>query len=309
MNPILVVLPYHNGDIELARKLLEWIAELGSCKPHSILLCADATVPRDKVLELMAIARPHFSVTRTMLVAVPAPAEGKPVWPPNVMFLNAARQVRDQFRLDFLWLEPDAIPIYSGWLDDIAEEYSECPYRFMGSLIKQQGQEGLPPEYLNGVAVYPNDAFDLFDKLTSIKDSSQAFDIGSASFVVPKSLNTLLIHHYYGTKELPPVFVETRAPDAPKNYVMLDFVPLQAAIFHRSKDGKLIDLLRTKRNTPKDVEQEQNARVISEGASDPVFKSEDKKVEPEKLPEASAPSIPAQPPAVKRGNQRVPANA
>jgi hypothetical protein len=245
--PLLVVLPYHNGDIELARKLLEWIAELGSCHPHSILLCADASAPRDKVLELMAIARPHFTNTRTMLVIVPAPADGKKVWPPNVMFLNACRQVWDQFKMNFLWLEPDAIPLYARWLDDIAEEYEECPLRFMGSLIKQQGQEGLPPEYLNGVAVYPNSAFEVFDKITSVKDSSQAFDIGSAASVVPKSMNTRLIQHYYGTKELPPVFVETRAPDAPKNHVMLDFIPVGTAIFHRSKDGKLIDLLRAKR--------------------------------------------------------------
>lgn len=301
MNPILVVLPYHSGDIEIARKLLEWIGELGSCQPHSLLLCADASAPRDKVLELMAIARPNFSQVRTMLVTVPAPAEGKKVWAPNVMFLNAARQVQDQFKLDFLWLEPDAIPMCEMWLHYIAEEYTQCPYRFMGSLIKQQGQEGLPPEYLNGVAVYPNDAFDVFDKIVSVKDSSQAFDIGSAAAVVPKSLNTRLIQHYYGTKELPPVFVESRAPDAPKNHVTLDFVPKEAAIFHRSKDGKLIDLLRAKRLTP------------------PSMETGDEKKEPEKapagtdknLPEPTSPSANITQPLTPkpRGNQRAPANA
>jgi hypothetical protein len=298
--PLLVVLPYHNGDIELARKLLTWIAELGSCKPHSILLCADASCPRDKVLELMAIARPHFANTRTMLVAVPVPSNdigeaAQKIWPPNVMFLNAARQVQDQFKSDFLWLEPDAIPIYPGWLDDISEEYMECPYRFMGSLIKQQGQEGLPPEYLNGVAVYPNDAFQVFDKIASVKDSTQAFDVGSAAAVVPKSLNTRLIQHYYGTKELPPVFVESRAPDAPKNHVTLDFIPKEAAIFHRSKDGKLIDLLMARRTevAKKEPETIEAGRLLEPGP------------EPEKTPAAPEKTSP-QPPEASNTNQPLP---
>lgn len=271
--PLLVVIPYHIGDIELAKKLIEWIGDLGSCKPHSLLLCADASIPRERVLELMAIARPHFNQTRTMLVTMPTADGESKVWPPNVMFLNAARQVRENFRFDFIWLEPDAIPMYAGWLDDIAEEYGECPRRFMGSLIKQQGQPGLPPEYLNGVAVYPNDAIEVFDKIKSVADSTQAFDIGSAAAVVPKSSNTRLIHHFWGTKDMPPIFVETKAPDSPKNHVTLDFVSKEAAVFHRSKDGKLIDLLRAKRGIVRGVtspgpKMDSASHIILEGGPD-----------------------------------------
>lgn len=283
-HPLLVVLPYHAGDIDLARKLVEWIAELGSCEPHSLLLCADAAAPRDKIVELMELARPHFLKVQTMLVTVPAPAEGKTVWPPNVMFLNAARQVRECYKFDFLWLEPDAIPMYAGWLDDIAEEYAETALRFMGSLIKQQGQEGLPPEYLNGVAVYPNDAIEVFEKIATVKDSSQAFDIGSASIVVPRSVNTPLIQHYFGTKELPPVFVASRVSDSPKNHVTLDFIRKDAAIFHRSKDGKLIDLLKARRSEilpPKETEPVVLSQVLEPApAGTPVVKGLSTEVEP-----------------------------
>lgn len=245
--PLLVVLPYHAGDIDLARKLIEWIAELGSCKPHSLLLCADTAAPRDKIVDLMELARPHFVKVQTMLVSVPQPAEGKTVWPPNVMFLNAARQVNQCYKRAFLWLEPDAVPMYAGWLDDIAEEYEETPLRFMGSIIKQQGQEGMPSEYLNGVAVYPNDAIDVFDKIAPIKDGIKAFDIGAATVLMSRSSDTPLIKHYWGERNLPPVFVEAKTPDSPKNHLTLDFIPKEAAIFHRSKDGKLIDILRKKR--------------------------------------------------------------
>lgn len=244
MNPLLVVLPYHPGDLELAKKLLVWIAELGSCKPHSLLLCADSKIPQDQMRELMDIARPNFHRVTTMIVTVPTASNDMRVWAPNVMFLAAARQVHTNYKHDFLWLEPDAIPVHPGWLDDIAIEFARCPKRYLGSIIHQDNQPGLPADYLNGVAVYPNDAIELFDRITSIKTSEHAFDIGSAKYVVPKALNTPLIRHYYGTKEMPPVFVEAKAPDSPKNHVTLDFVGEEAAIFHRSKDGNLIELLR-----------------------------------------------------------------
>lgn len=253
--PLLVVLPYHAGDIEIARKLVAWITELGSCKPHSLLLCADSKVPQEQMRSLMESARPLFAHISTMICTVLENTEDakNPYWAQNQMFLAAARQVKTNYRLDFLWLEPDAIPIYPGWLDDIAEEYEECAKRFMGSVVHQDGQPNMPKDYLNGVAVYPNDAIELFMGIESVKNGGAAWDIGSAGQVVPKSINTTLIKHYYGTKEMPPVFVEARASDAPKNHVTLDFVQPGVALFHRSKDGKLIDLLSKKRNTPKPV--------------------------------------------------------
>jgi hypothetical protein len=301
--PLLVVLPYHAGDIDLARKLVEWIAELGSCRPHSLLLCADAAAPRDKVLELMELARPHFLKVQTMLVTVPVPTEGKPVWPPNVMFLNAARQVRECYKFDFLWLEPDAIPMYAGWLDDIAEEYGESPFKYMGSLIEQKGQEGLPPKYLNGVAVYPNDAISVFEKIVPVKDHSKAFDIGSAPAVIHRAGNSLLIHHFWGNKELPPIFVDTKAPDSPKNHVTLDFVRPAAAIFHRSKDGKLIDLLRARRGAV--IPPKENETVVLSEVLEPKTEPEKTSPQPPELTHAPQPTTQNR----RQTNQRAAANA
>lgn len=242
--PLLIVLPYFSGDFEIAKKLLIWIAELGSCKPHSLLLCADSLVPQEKMRELMDIARPHFIRVTTMIVTVPMATAEQKVWAPNIVFLNVARQVHETSKLPFLFLEPDAIPIYPGWADDIAEEYEECPARFMGSIVKQVGQPGLPPEYLNGVAVYPNDAIEVFERIASVKDSSQAFDVGSASVVIPRAMNTPLIQHLWGEKDLPPIFVKSKLPTSPKNHLTIDVIRKEAAIWHRSKDGSLIQILR-----------------------------------------------------------------
>lgn len=310
--PLLVVLPYHSGDFKIAKKLLDWISELGSCKPHSMLLCADSAVPQEQMRELMDIARPNFVRVTTMIVTVPASA----AWKPNEMFLAAARQVKETCKLPFLWLEADAIPIYAGWLDDIAEAYKECPARFMGSIIKQTGQVGLPAEYLNGVAVYPNDAIEIFEKIATIKDGTQAWDIGGASVVVPRSMNTPLIFHYYGTKELPPVFVAARASDAPKNHVMLDFVPFTAAIFHRSKGGELIDLLRAREKSRMETHAAARAHqklVFDENTSVEQAKSTLEELKQGQIPQVgeskSPPSNVTQPLTPKpRGNPRAPAN-
>jgi hypothetical protein len=244
MNNLLVVLAYCPKDLEITKKLLFWISELGSCKPHSLLLVADSAVPQPTMRELMDIVRPVFHKVHTMIVTVPSNV----TFPPNHMFLQAANQVKENYKHDFLWMEPDSIPIGEEWLEEIAMAYDDCPSRFMGSIIHQEGQPGMPSDYLNGVAVYPNDAIDLFKNIPTIKDGTQAWDIASASVVIPKAMNTPLIKHFYGLKDLPPVFVASRATDAPKNHVTLDFVPKEAAIFHRSKGGELIDLLRAKRN-------------------------------------------------------------
>ena len=252
--PLLVVLPYYNGDFELAKKLSEWIVNLGTCKPHSMLLAADDTVPGDKARELMNILRPVFHETRTMLIPVPAKTPEAPRWIPNEMFLSAARQVKANYKLPFLWLEADCVPLCEGWLQKIAEAYAACPKRFMGPIVHQEGQMGLPADHLTGCSVYPNDAIDLIGPIDSIKKGSTAWDIGSAGTVVPKASNTNLIHHFWGNKDLPPVFVENRDVDDPPNFVTLDFIRKDAVMFHRSKDGNLIKILRKAMTPPVTLE-------------------------------------------------------
>jgi len=245
--PLLILLPYHNGDYELALNLVKWMAELSpNYRPHSILCVADNAVPMEKVQELQSITKLLFNYAKTMLVPVPQPTPEKMVWKPNEMFLAGARQVKAHYRLPFLWLEPDCVPLTPTWLDDLAEEYSECPTQYMGAIIHQEGQEGLPSDHLTGCSIYPNNAIDLIGKIDSIKNGSQAWDIGCAAQVVPRAMNTKSIHHYWGLKDMPPVFVEARKADDPKNFVTLSFIQPEAVLFHRCKDGSLMTVLRKK---------------------------------------------------------------
>jgi hypothetical protein len=245
--PLIVALPFHQGDFALAKQLIQWIVTLQSAQPrpasHSLLLVADSALKQSDVSELAISAKPAFDSVRVMIVPVPPSTETQRVWPPNVMFLSAARQIKTNYKLPFLWLEPDCVPLTPLWLDSISIEYAFCPKRFMGPIIHQEGQPGLPADHLTGCSVYPNDAYDVINAVESVRNGVDAWDIGSAAVVVPKAANTLQIHHFWGSKDMPPIFVRAKKPEDPQNFVTIDFIRKGAVLFHRSKDGGLLKLL------------------------------------------------------------------
>jgi len=244
---LLTVIPYCSKDLSLAKKLLGWMSELQPrYLKHSCLLVADHEVPQDDKLAMQNLAKPMFEHTETMIVRVPAP---KQIWPdgPNIMFASAARQVQESFRLPWLWLEPDAVPILAGWLDAIARAYAVCPKRFMGSFIPADNQPDMPPVHLSGCAVYPPNAWGGLEPI--MKAATKAFDIALAGYLIPRASNCVLMQHYWGQVGLPPTFSTAPTPLDPKNVLTLDFLKPNSVLFHRCKDGTLIDLLRERANS------------------------------------------------------------
>lgn len=237
---LLTIIPYCTNDLPITTKLLEWINELAATDVFTngpLLLAADSAVPRSDIDRLAAIARKSWRWVRTMIVTVPADG-----WAPTLMFRTISSHVVANYRLPFFWMEPDCIPLVPSWLRQLQDAYEECPKRYMGALISQTEDPALPAVHMTGCGIYPNDAIEDFMTIKDLK--TQAWDIVSAPTIVPRCENTQLIHHFWGLKDLPPVFVDQRLPDSPKNHVTLDFIRKDAVLFHRSKDGKLIDLLR-----------------------------------------------------------------
>lgn len=276
MTPLLLVLPYCKKDSDLLKRNLEWMFELGpEYQPHSCLLVGDYEVSPDVMRELQGLAQPMFSHVETIVVHVPA-AKQNWIEGSNAMFAAAARQVAECYRLPWLWFEPDAVPLKQGWLNDLAGEYSLCAKRFMGAFIPSDGQENMPPIHMAGCGIYDALAWNGMQQFTAGK---AAFDIAAARYTVPRAHHTKLIQHFWGKHDLPPVFKEFKETGDPENTLPRSFIRSDAVMWHRCKDGSLIDLLSGKPR-PSDPEVERLNELFG---PNPAFKDP-----PTKKPEVIA---------------------
>lgn len=245
MNKLLCVIPYCQNDLDLAKNLLNWIAELGDNHGHACILAADSLVPKETRMELKLLAKQSFDHVDTIPLEIPQTG-----FAPNHMFMLTAQQILFSYKWPFLWCEPDATPLKPGWLDALANEYAYSPKRFLGTLV-ESNQPGLPAVHLPGVAIYPPDAFTLYDTFASIKSANVAWDMEAATAVVPRAKTSSLFQAFWGKRDLPPTFVREKNGQSPINALPLSFLRPDAVLFHRCKDGSLISLLRETPTAPK----------------------------------------------------------
>lgn len=230
---MLLVIAFHTGDAPQALNLCKLIGELGGCGDHKLLLVADASVDWFPASEIAEAARPSFASTE-LIVSDPSVTG----WPlgANALWLCAARHVMQNKLGPWLWLEPDAVPLCKGWLDQIANAKFEKPF---AGHIYRDNQTG--KEMISGIAVYPQDAYRWKEVV-----QQRAFDVALSDFVMNEAQHTNLIYHLWGENNLPPTFVRQKTQLTPRNAMSIQEIPPQAVVFHRNKDGTLIRLLREK---------------------------------------------------------------
>lgn len=236
---MIVVLPFCNADVAQAYALLEWIDHMGGVRGHDCLLVTDNGVNWDDAVRLLCVANDCFF--RADLVSTEATITG---WPdgPNALWLEAAR-FASQADKPFLWLEPDAFPLVVGWLDKIATQYSSSPEgTYLGYVYKTNNPK-FPDQVMSGVGVYPAQAITLIEPAMA-SAPARAWDIAAAPAMAPFWRHTRLIHHFWGEAKLAPTFVGERSNGDPVNAFTLADIDKEAVIFHRNKDGTLLDLLR-----------------------------------------------------------------
>ncbi len=237
---MLIVLPFYNGDAPQLLNLLLWIKQLGGAKAHPALFVADAGVDWRYASQIRELAKDCFHSIQ--LITTEDSVTG---WPQgaNALFNRAAAHCREPW----LWLEPDAIPLHPAWADIIAEEYAKCGKQFMGH-IYDCAQPNLPKKMLSGVAVYPGGLHSLAPTGGEGwgEGAAVAFDVALASTLVPQAHHTVRIQHFWGEPDLPPTFPAPGQP-MPRNGFTLAKLQGNAVIFHRNKDGTLIERLREAR--------------------------------------------------------------
>jgi hypothetical protein len=214
--------PYSNA--ELATIWMDWVAELGGVSNHHLMLLG----PHGFELppSVKAWGSYDFNADRRNVVG----------WPqgPNSMFeqvgwLLALRKNKDPW----LWCEPDAIPLRPTWVTEIEREYREARKPFMGSVIEAGTSF---PKHMNGNGVYPANFFGLAPRLMDPKAGQIAFDIRAASQIIPQCHSTSLIYSLYRAWRM-----ESLAQFRQQ-------VPEDVCLFHSDKYGRVIELLRAKRN-------------------------------------------------------------
>lgn len=229
---MIVALPTHTGDISELYRLLQWMEKLGGCGAHKAIIIADAATPFNIVAEASKLARKIFSDAR--VISTGASTSG---WPQGANSLFRAAKVIDE---PFLWMEPDAVPLRPGWLDEIERAYIASGKKFMGHIYDCR-QPLMPLRLMSGIAVYP-----AHGGLPDLPDSPRAWDVDCAEIMIADGAHTPLIHHIWGQKDLPPVFTHRRTPQSLIQFKTLEDIPSEAAVFHRNKDGSLIRLLERK---------------------------------------------------------------
>jgi hypothetical protein len=219
---MIAFISYHHDDKPLMVRWANHIKKLGGVSKHHIIVMPAHGVSTDGVME---------PLTQAFGKAEELPCfhtdQGWPV-SCNRAFEQAAWHSYHVAKQSFLWMEPDAVPLKSSWLDDIEAEYKQCGKPFMGDFVKIAGVLPNGIDHMSGIAVYH---WDMPRILPSVFNNDHAaWDIVSGREVIPQMHRTKLIHHdWLPTKQWR------------REVVTKDCVNPLAVIYHPDKLGVLFD--------------------------------------------------------------------
>lgn len=228
---MLACIAYCGKDYDQAKKLAAWIEELGGVKNHDCLLTVAKGISTNGVLEPLKRAFKSVSVH--------IPYDDREGWPfgPNHLWKRTVQHIslgtKGSFKREpcaFLWIEPDCVPLKSTWMDDWEAAYLSGKRPFMGGLVTTvEGRQKL-----TGIAIYPFNVMHYAEGFVKLNDIP--FDVMFSKSFSANAQDTKLLHGIYNVGDKPPTF-----PDSDS----LKILNADAVLFHRCKDGTLIDRLRT----------------------------------------------------------------
>lgn len=230
---LLAVFPFFAGDKPQTIALAHHIKRLGGVKKHDALLIVDEGTTADGVIEPFREAFASVSIEKSQSV------QSKGKWGdgttdasgPNEMWLTACMNIYGHYKRPWFWLESDACPMRSTWLDEIEAEYLAGKKPFMGAYVD------IPPHepHMSGIAVYPISVANYSLDMTI--PGRIAWDYAGRKDTVGKGKAhfTDLIQHEYRVHGESPTFQTQES---------LSIIKPRTAVFHRCKDTSLIERLR-----------------------------------------------------------------
>jgi hypothetical protein len=224
-----VVLPFWNMDVDLLLKNLAWMKFMGMEKSHDCLLSYDRTTLATSVAKVRAAASEVFCTIQVTSYNVPHGTR----FPQTAAWQHAARTMYSAYR-NWVWVEPDAVPLRPDWLNVLQNVYDRCAHPFCGPVV-----EGM---HMNGTGIYPANTPELLPRTMS--HTLNAWDVEAKDEMRG---NVKDIGHIFfccwGVKDGKLNPLEGESPSFPPGSPLLNQIPKTAVIFHRSKDGTLIDRL------------------------------------------------------------------
>lgn len=225
---MLVVIPFCARDKSQAVRLAEWIAKLGGVGKHDCLLAVHKDTDSAGMIEPLAGAFgriAEFAITDEMIVE-----REQHTYAANLMWKRTVNHIADMNESQpFLWLESDCMPIAKGWLDAISVAYDACGKPFMHELVKtERGRSN------SGCGVYPAKVREFTIRLWEL--SNVSWDIVLYDDFSPHTCYTSLIQDigFMPDGKTLPTFPDQES---------LSIIRPEAVLFHRCKDGTLIDRL------------------------------------------------------------------
>lgn len=228
---LIVVLPFYSGDIWLAIKNLNWWRELDNSVPYECILSYDS---QTNPAEVVALAKQYFKKVHQF--RYDRIKETKWPYPQNHAFMSLAWHIYSKFpKCSFLWVECDSVVISSGWIQKIEECHIQSKKPFSGHWNEQS-------RVFNGVAVYPANVSKYAPKAmtAALTEGHQPpWDVFCSKEVEPhlNKANHLFQH----------IWRDDETGDAwtfPDMKTVRQVVRPGVVLFHRCKDGTLIDRLR-----------------------------------------------------------------
>lgn len=186
---LITVIACHNTDCIRAERLIDQIFALNhkEQKGHAVILFGTST-PQENRDKVRISAEVTFKSV-TLLYQTPT-LEKEPDKNTVVgrLMIQAATHINRSYKSPWLWLEPDALPLKSGWQEKIEETYNSQPMRYINSHMKQVDKDGNDIFSISRMGVYPNDAIKDFEAAAKEK-------MGLEYYCVSMSAKCRLFHH------------------------------------------------------------------------------------------------------------------
>lgn len=229
---MIVCIPYHSRDFQLAKKLSERIAKLGNVSEFTCLLIHEEGITNQGIIEPL---RSVFKEVKELIVQdVPVAdwsAGTGDARAANEVWIQTAWYIHYKIKDYWLWLEPDCVVMHASWAKDFRAEYVKCQRRVMGAeVIPSNGVKRL-----SGIAMYPPSVCECGN--SALIAHRIPWDVAGATDFLKHGYATKQIYHVLRTSKDAPTFPTLNE---------LRLIPEGTAIFHPCKDGSLIDRLNEK---------------------------------------------------------------